>query len=140
MIQSLLFSAAFILLIYSIALTTRKDNKKILLHRLAVNHARMVRLYGKLEELIFLKDYAVYTKRDNTISYDLYLAGLKKQEQIFDKEMQELRTSKFNSDVEQYYLKMLNIHDNQLTTLQSEIDRVKDTKLRHLRIDNLWSA
>lgn len=136
MIQSILFSVAFILFVYTIALTTKKDNKKILLHRLAVNHARMIRLYDKLEEIIFLRNYSTYNRRIKTMSYDLYLAGIKKQNDIFDKEMEELRTAKFNSDIERYYLKMLNIHDNQLASLQSEIDQVENTRLLHLPIDN----
>lgn len=136
MIQSILFSVAFILFVYTIALTTKKDNKKILLHRLAVNHTRMIRLYDKLEEIIFLRNYSTYNRRIKTMSYDLYLAGIKKQNDIFDKEMEELRTAKFNSDIERYYLKMLNIHDNQLASLQSEIDQVENTRLLHLPIDN----
>ena len=136
MIQSILFSVGFILFVYTIALTTKKDNKKILLHRLAVNHARMIRLYDKLEEIIFLRNYSTYNRRIKTMSYDLYLAGIKKQNDIFDKEMEELRTAKFNSDIERYYLKMLNIHDNQLASLQSEIDQVENTRLLHLPIDN----
>ena len=136
MIQSILFSVGFILFVYTIALTTKKDNKKILLHRLAVNHVRMIRLYDKLEEIIFLRNYSTYNRRIKTMSYDLYLAGIKKQNDIFDKEMEELRTAKFNSDIERYYLKMLNIHDNQLASLQSEIDQVENTRLLHLPIDN----
>ncbi len=140
MLQSILLSAAFLLFIYVMIITVKKDNKKMMLHRLAVNHARMVRLYDKLEELIFLKDYTIYTRRDATMSYDLYLAGLKKQHDLYDKEMEELRTAKFNSDVEQYYQKMLNIHDNELIRLKSEIERVENTRVLHLHADKLWSA
>lgn len=107
---------------------------------MAVNHARMVRLYDKLEELIFLRDYSTYTKRDNTMSYDLYRAGIKKQNDIFDKEMHELRTSKFNRDIEQYYLKMLHIHDNELMRLKSEIKRAENIRLLHLHVEKHWSA
>ena len=140
MLQAILFSAAFTIFIYVMMMTVKKDNKKMMLHRLAVNHARMVRLYDKLEELIFLKDYTAYTKRDTTMSYDLYLAGLKKQNDLYDKEMEELRTAKFDSDVAQYYQKMLNIHDNELIRLKSEIARVENTRVLHLHVDKQWSA
>ena len=140
MIQLLLFSATLALLIYGFTSTIKKDNKRILLHRLSFYHKRMEALYARLEELIFLRDYSAYTKRDNTMSYDLYLAGIKKQNEIFDKEMRELRTSKFDSHVEQYYTKLLNIHDKEVKVLESEIYRAEHTRLLHLHVDKQWSA
>lgn len=138
MIQSVLFSVAFIILIYAMAMTVKKDHKKILLHRLARNHARMLKLYEKLEELIFLREYPVASRRFRTMSYDLYLAGIKKQNELYDKEMEELRTAKFNSDLELYYMKMIRIHDNELSHLQSEIESVENN--RFWPSNQSWSA
>lgn len=138
MLQFLFFPATLAVFVYGFTMTVRTDYKRVLLHRLMVNHIKMKALYAKLEELIFLKDY--YHIRGNKMSYDLYLTGLKKQNAIFEKEMEELRKSKFDSDVEKYYLHLIHSHENDLMALQSEINRAEHKHFLPQHTQNQQSA
>lgn len=105
-----------------------------------MNHIRMDSLYDKLEQLIFLRKYSHYNTKASTMSYDLYLAGVKKQNAIFEKEMEELRTSKFTVEIENYYSQILQKHEQELVILQSEIDRVENTHLIYTPAQSQQSA
>lgn len=129
MILSILFLVSLVLLVYLMLLTIRNDHKKTLLHRLSYNHAKMLKLYRRLEEIVFLRGDAT-TGRKIPLSYDLYLAGIKKQSALYDKEMEELRNTKLNSDQEQHYLKIIGLHEFELSHLQSEIRRLERRYLR----------
>ena len=131
MIYLLIFSAMLTAFYYSLKATVRTDYKRILLHRLMANHIKMVALYKKLEVLLFIKGYHAYAARNNRMSYDLYLAGVKKQNEIFDREMDELRAAKLNADTQKYYLQLVRTHEHELALLQSEINRVAHTHELH---------
>lgn len=140
MLQLLFFTATLAVFVYGFTTTLRTDYKKVMLYRLLTNHVKMKALYKKLEDLVFIKGNYAFGNRENMMSYDLYLAGLKKHNENFDKEMEELRTSKFNHDVEKYYLRLIHTHEHELMALQSEISRVEHTLLLHPHKRNQQSA
>ncbi len=128
MVTILLLSASLTVFVYIFTTTTRTDYKRVLLHRLLINHIKTKALYDKLEELLFLKDYNA--QRSKRLSYDLYLVSLKKQNDLFDKEIEELRRSRLNTDTEKYYLHLIHSHEHDIIALQSEVRRIEDTRIK----------
>ena len=129
MLNLIFSSIGLAILCYCYAVVIKRDNKRMLVHRLLSSQSKMEALYLKLEELIFLRNYSDYVTRDGAISYDLYLSGTRYQNDIFERELHELQHSKFSKAVEKRFNALLEKHDRALMTLQSEIYRVEHTHL-----------
>ena len=132
--------AALSILVYCFAITIKSDAKKVLLHRLVDNHLKMQTLYAELENLIFHRNYSAYAILDSTMSYDLYLTGIKHQNVIFERELDELRRSKFSKDVQKRFYSLIKQHEKTLMILQCELHRVLNTRLLRPSEDDQWSA
>ena len=132
--------AALAILVYCFAVTVKSDAKKVLLHRLVSNHTKMQSLYGELERLIFLRNYSSYATLDRTISYDLYLTGIKQQDVVFERELYELQHSTFSRKVQERFYALVEQHEKDMMILQCELHRVSNTRLLQPSDDSQWSA